>query len=175
MSLSRLILLVSALGAGAAHAASGETYLTLTAASGSFEAAAPAGCTLNETSRDGVGAGLGFGYRFSDPWAVELGYQTLGSLDLDGVCGIAATPFTVTAPDSGLYAAGVGRLRFAGGWALLGRAGAYSWSGGGEGGTEALLGVGAEYQWREGFAARLEYAAYGSDMDAVALTFRLGF
>lgn len=177
MPVLRPFALASALLATAAAIAApaGETYLIVTAASGSFEAAAPAGCTLNETSADGFGGGLGVGYRFNEPFAVEFGYQSLGSLDLAGVCGIAATPITVVAPDSGLAASGVGRLRFGEGWALLGRVGAYSWSGGGDGGTEALLGVGAEYEWRKGFAARLEYAAYGSDMDAIALSLRFGF
>lgn len=156
-------------------ASANDTYLTLSAASGSFETAAPAGCTLNETSASGFGGGLGVGYRFNDPFAIEFGYQTLGSLDLDGTCGIAATPFTVVAPDSGLVAAGVGRLRFGQGFALLGRAGLYSWSSSGDSGTETVLGVGAEYEWRKGFAARLEYTAYGDEVDSIGLTLRFGF
>lgn len=174
MTVPRPLALAGAL-ALAATAAANETYFTVGVANGSFEAAAPGGCTLNETSADGFGGGLGVGYRFNDPFAIEFGYQTLGSLDLDGVCGIAGTPFTLSAPDSGLVAAGVGRARLGAGWALLGRAGLYSWSSAGDSGTETVLGVGAEYEWRKGMAVRLEYTTFGSDIDAVGLALRFGF
>lgn len=174
MTARRLIAFVCALGA-CGIAAANETYFTLGVASGSFEATAPAGCTLFETSASGFGASLGVGYRFNDPFAIEFGYQTLGSLDLDGTCGIATTPFTVVAPDSGLVAAGVGRVRFGQGWALLGRVGIYSWSGAGDSGTETVLGAGAEYEWRKGFATRLEYVAYGDAVDSISLSLLFGF
>jgi len=166
-------LIVSCLLAGSGIAVANETYLTVGIAGGTFETAAPAGCTLIESSASGTGASFGVGYRFNDPFAIEFGYQTVGSLDLSATCGVSTVP--VVAPDSGLAATGVGRFRFGAGWALLGRAGAYSWSANGEGGTEAVLGIGAEYEWRKGFAARLEYTSFGSDIDAIGLTLRVGF
>lgn len=172
MSLLRNATLLNTLVAFGAASAN-DTYFTVGVAGGTYEPAAPSGCVLIESSADGTGGALGVGYRFSDPFAIEFGYQSVGSLDLRANCGLANV--TVPAPSSGLAATGVGRLRFGSGWALLGRAGAYSWSNAGEGGTEAVIGVGAEYEWRKGMAVRLEYTTFGSDIDAVGLALRIGF
>jgi hypothetical protein len=169
--LRSLVLTASLAVAGDAFA--NDTYFTVGVANGTFEGAAPSGCVLLESSADGTGGGLGVGYRFNDPFAIEFGYQTLGSLDLRANCGLSTV--TVVAPDSGLAATGVGRLRFGQGWALLGRAGLYSWSSAGDGGTEAVLGVGAEHEWRKGIAARLEYMTIGPDIDAISIALRFGF
>ena len=171
MATARTLALSAALLAASASAE--EIYFTTGFAHGSFDATAPAGCTLNATSASATGGSLGVGYRFSDPLAIEFGYLTLGSLDINGLCGV--TPFTLTGPDSGLIASGVGRLTLSHGWALLGRAGFYSWSAAAQSGTEAVLGVGAEYEWTRGWAARLEYSTLGADLTAIALTVRIGF
>jgi hypothetical protein len=172
MSFPRSLAFVATLAiCGVVHA--NDTYFTVGIAGGTYEPAAPSGCVLIESSADGTGGALGVGYRFNDPFAIEFGYQSVGSLDLRATCGVSTV--TVSAPSSGLAATGVGRLRFGSGWALLGRAGAYSWSAGGDGGTEAVVGVGAEYEWRKGMAARLEYTTFGSDIDAIGITLRLGF
>lgn len=148
-----------------------EVYFTLGAQRGSFDGAAPAGCTLNDSSASGTGASLGVGYRFNDPFAIEFGWQTLGSLDLTATCPGPVT-VQVDAPDSGLSVSGVGRLGVGRDWWLLGRVGAYSWSAAADSGTEGVIGIGVEHAFSRNLGLRLEYSAIGSDADAFALTLR---
>lgn len=174
MPIARTLVCASALLTVCASAAADEMYLTLGVANGGFEASAPVGCTLDASSSRATGGTAGVGYAFDDRFAVEFGYLGLGGLDLDGSCP-PATPITVSAPDSGLQVSGVGRWAFDPHWAVLGRLGAYSWSAAADSGSETLIGVGAEYNWRSHWAVRLEYLALGAELDALALTLRVGF
>jgi len=174
MPIARTLACAAALLVASAPVAADEIYLTLGAANGSFEADAPAGCTLDSKSSRATGATAGIGFAFDAHYAVEFGYLGLGGLDLEGSCP-PVTNVTINAPDSGLQVSAVGRWAFDSRWAALGRLGAFSWSEAAASGTETVLGLGGEYSWQPHWAVRLEYLALGSDLDALALTLRIGF
>jgi hypothetical protein len=158
-----------------AFAAPPQSYFTFGAAHGAFETVAPPGCTLNSTEASATGGTLGVGYAFSEHLAIEFGFQSLGTLDLDGLCGI--TPITVTAPDRGLQLSGVislplGERGDARGFAAYGRLGAFSWSEDADSGVEPIVGVGLEWRFDFNTALRLEYDDMGDGLDAVQLTLR---
>jgi len=175
LALACLALSLATAPATGAGSDSDSTYLVAGLTHGGFEGVAPPGCTLDATSASATGASLAVGYRYAGPFAVEFGYLSLGALDLHGICGIAASPVTVSAPDSGVQLALLAGFGIAPRWELYGRAGLYSWSAAGRGGTEALLGVGAQRALGVRTALRLEHQRIGSDLDALNLTVHIEF
>lgn len=177
-SLARTLLALSAtVLAAPALAAQPQSYFTFGAANGGFESVAPPGCTLNSTSSSATGGSLGVGYAFGEHLALEFGFMSMGTLDLEGVCGIAATPVTVTAPDRGIQLSGVLRLPFGQsgderGWAAFGRLGAFNWNEDADSGVEPIVGLGLEWRFDFNTALRVEYDDMGDGLDAVQLTLR---
>jgi hypothetical protein len=172
---TRLLLALLTSCAAAAPALAEQPYLLASAARGAFRAAAPPGCTLTDASSSATGGGLAFGYRFAGPFALEFGYQSYGALDLHGTCGLAATPVTVAAPDSGVQASALGYLELGRGWQGYARLGTLRWSEGGSGGNEALLGAGVAWRIGASSALRVEYQRLGGDLGALQLGLELGF
>jgi hypothetical protein len=163
----------------AAPASAGDpprSYFLFGVASSSFDAEAPAGCTLNPGDDGATGGALGVGYAFGAHLGLEFGFVNMGSLDASATCA-GPTVITITVPDSGLQLSGIARLPLgaqgeASGFALFGRAGAFSWSKDAQSGTEAVLGAGAEWRWSAHQALRLELTDYGDGPQTVQLTLR---
>ena len=170
-----LLILGASMFAGPMAAEPPRSYFTFGAAHGGFETDAPPGCTLNSTSTNATGGTLGVGYGFGKNLAIEFGFVNLGTLDLQGVCGI--TQITVTAPDKGLQLSGVlsvplGDAGDQRGFALYGRLGGFSWSEDADSGLEPVVGLGLEWRFDFNTALRIEYDDMGDGLDALQLSLR---
>ena len=101
------------------------------------------------------------GYQLTPNWGAEVGYGSLGN-----GFGMAIPGGTATGKLTNWYGAAVGSLPVGNGFSLLGKLGAThnhaDFGGIGESSrTQPLLGVGGEYAFAPGLAARLEYEDYG--------------
>jgi len=114
------------------------------------------------------------GYQFTPNWGVELGYNDLGNkYSIKGLD--AGIPYGATYKLTSWYVAATGTLPIQGGFSLIGKLGASGnkTSGGdvcalgvceglgSESKTDIMVGVGAQYTFTKGWAARLEYENYG--------------
>lgn len=114
------------------------------------------------------------GYQFTPNWGVELGYNDLGNkYSFKGT--YSGVPYSGTYKLNNWYVAATGTLPMQGGFSLIGKLGvsANKASGGdvcvlgvceglgSESKTDIMLGVGAQYSFAQGWAARLEYEDYG--------------
>lgn len=115
------------------------------------------------------------GYQFTPNWGFEVGYNDLGNkYSVTGSYG--GLPYVADYKMDNLYFAATGTWPLQGGFSLLGKLGVVDnkVSGGSicsgatcasfgvsDSNTDVLFGIGAQYAFMKGWAARLEYENYG--------------